>query len=189
MNHDMTDSVYAMLVLAYATLAATNYIFGSLELRAKTAISKINDCRKGVCKFIWEGQQPAIEIPPDGKASTEEKIRRRYDNVSSAGNMMVERWMWLQVVLFVSVTLASVLLLPVLLIKMEMIADTSGLAWLTRWALICEQSLGSISVVLVGINILQNALKLWRMEELRDDLKKVAAGVPKAGNTIIAVEA
>jgi len=174
MAPDLTDSVYAMLVLAYATLTVTNYIFSSLEKRAKATIDAINVLRNGVCAFIWDQQRQNIQIPNDGELPLHEKLVRRFDLVNSARNMKVERWMWLQGLLFLSVTLASVLLLPVLLLKLEMYR------WMEATVqdfTIVEQILASGAVVLVALNLVKNAHKLWRMESLKEDLQKVAAGV------------
>jgi hypothetical protein len=183
---NLTDSVYAMIVLTYATLAATAYIFGTIEAKAKDSLSKIDKFKKGECKRVWDQQPTDDDEPALGeKKSAITKVREEYDTVKSGDNAKVERWPSLQVALFASVSISALLLLPVLLLHLGIFSGTIIYPWLsaiTRTILVIEQMFASLSVPIVGLNIFKMAKKLKRIEALESNLEMLAGALRLAKN-------
>jgi hypothetical protein len=91
----------------------------------------------------------------------------------------VVRWDWLHYTLFVSVAVAAVLFIPVLFLKMNLFDDGAFLtffAFATKFLVVVEQILASLSVPFVGINLLRMVRKLKRIEGLQDKLELLSAG-------------
>jgi hypothetical protein len=191
MDADLTDSVYAMIVLTYATLAATTYIFTTIEARAKSNLMRINELKKGDCKWVWENQGTDGSIPTDGKKPPEVEVREEFDTIKSGSNMKVGRWAWIEYFLFATVLVSAVLLLPVFLMKLGDIYPGSWEATATRGTMVCEQILASLSVPLVGINLFRVVRKQNRIGRLRDKMESLSVGsrippqpTPPSGGTL-----
>lgn len=176
MADDLTDSVYAMIVLTYATLAATTYIFTTVEARAKNNLIRINELKKGDCRWVWENQTADGSIPTDGKKSPEVEVREEFDTIKSGSNMKVGRWEWIEYFLFGTVLIAAVLLLPVFLIKLGIIPAGSWEESATRTTMVGEQTLASLSVPLVGWNLVRVVRKQNRIGRLRDKMESLSIG-------------
>ncbi|HEX3918353.1 MAG TPA: hypothetical protein VHW60_13530 [Caulobacteraceae bacterium] len=177
MHSELTESLYAMIVVSYATLATTTYIFTRLEAGALSAIKQINALRNGDCSFLWiVPPSMPIGIPVDGARTAEQKIRDEYDIIGTGSNSRVNRWQFVEISIFIAVLLPSVLLFPVLAINLGFADGHPRIVKIIGWMMLIGQAISSVSVPLVGLNLAVAGLKLKRIGNLLQIMKTVQVG-------------
>jgi len=175
---DLTASLYAMIVLSYGTLVTTSYIFAALESRGRRALEEINKLQRGECSFIWRQQATAVfQIQTDGKKTPEQSIKDEFDFINTGANMRASRWAAVEYALYISVLIPSVLLFPVLLLKVGAWNGAGVLGRTIVVAMVFGQAFASVSVPTVGINLVIILNKLKRMDVLLDRMRTVSIGL------------
>lgn len=166
MATDLTGSVYSIIVLSYATLATTSYLFNSVEDRARIRLKDIAELKAGSCATIWDDQDA-----PEQATAELQKIRTEFDIVASESGSNIRRWDWLQIYLFITVLMAAVLQLFVLLHKLDRIQDGSIMKWIICIVLVGAQVATTAALPLVGLNVLMMRRKLKRIEDFASHLR------------------
>lgn len=170
---DLTSSVYSIIVLSYATLATTSYLFTSAENRALAALKQIDTLKADGCAFMWQEGRPAGAA--NGAEDPIVKMVSEYDLLTSQANRKIERWTWLQLYLFSSVLIASFLQFFVLMMKMEWTKPDTWPTITICWAVVIGQGVATAAVPLVGLNLMAVRRKLKRLDGLAANMAGFAA--------------
>ncbi|HKY19030.1 MAG TPA: hypothetical protein VJL82_08860 [Rhizomicrobium sp.] len=170
MSDDLTESVYAMIVLAYATLAVSSYILNSIDNQTRIVRDRIDGLIEGDCKYIRKANPSKLTVAQRGVIDFYDKIKTKpYEEWGPV------RWPILPYLLFASVICTAILLFPVLLLHLGVGESHPEFLITIKICTVLVQLLSSVTVPAVALNVREMNKKLRPLEKLLHDLELMAA--------------
>lgn len=172
---ELTESAYALVVLAYATVATTNFLFATPEEQARVKMARVQHLRENDCKHLWSDQDQNGHISA-GQAKKRHILEEydRLDTLRREHGTVVRRWQWCHRMLFVIVFYSSAVLLSIL--GIALLADPEWAIYPLKVALFLGGLIAVGGMVLVTMNLLDMGKGVKSVDNLLERLENVALG-------------